>query len=174
MSTRPNPESCFARSRASARCGQNAGILGLCHDPLVELLDYAFTEACAIDAERNPEGTAFTYTAYERFANPKGLRLNAHGRGPFVRLRLERLPAVPGVYRRYAWESRRLHRQRPATLPSGGAGETTASSIQGTATWADRAQIVTSTTSSAPSFSRATGSRCGCTNTSSLDPSRRD
>ncbi len=48
--------------------------------------------------ERLVDGALATYTAHERFANPKGLRLNPHGTGPFVRLRLGRLSRTSGVY----------------------------------------------------------------------------
>lgn len=65
----------------------------------MRLGDYDFAEACQIDAVRNPDGTVATYTAYERFANPRDLSLNPYGLGPFVRLRLSnRLSTVPGVY----------------------------------------------------------------------------
>ena len=64
----------------------------------VQLLDWPFVLAGAIEAERDDSGAPATYTAHERFANPKGLALNKWGAGPFVRLRPPPLPKVPGVY----------------------------------------------------------------------------
>jgi hypothetical protein len=64
----------------------------------VQLLDYEFTLAGPIEGERGEDRLVLTYTAYERFANPHGLPLNAYGQGPFVRLRVPPLPRAPGVY----------------------------------------------------------------------------
>jgi hypothetical protein len=62
------------------------------------LAEYNFERASTIDAERSDNGSLLTYTAYERFENPKSLRLHGYGAGPFVRLRLAALPTGAGVY----------------------------------------------------------------------------
>lgn len=68
------------------------------HSSPVQLLDWTFTLAGPIDAARDETGVPVTYTAWERFANPKGLALNKWGAGPFVRLQPPPLPKLPGVY----------------------------------------------------------------------------
>lgn len=64
----------------------------------MELHGWAFSLAGQIDADRDAAGAPATYTAWERFSNPKGLALNKWGAGPFVRLRPPSLPKAPGVY----------------------------------------------------------------------------
>ena len=63
----------------------------------MRLLTYDF-DPHRIDAERDSAGIVRTYTAYERYANIQNLALHAYGRGPFVRLLLDALPRIPGVY----------------------------------------------------------------------------
>lgn len=64
----------------------------------MQLLRWAFTLAGPVESDRDPSGSPTTYTAWERFANPKGLALNKWGVGPFVRLRPPPLPKAAGVY----------------------------------------------------------------------------
>ena len=64
----------------------------------MRLLDWKFALAGPVEAERAASGSLVIYTAWERFANTKGLALNKWGAGPFVRLRPPPLPRTPGVY----------------------------------------------------------------------------
>lgn len=57
-----------------------------------------FVRASDVTAKVDAGGALILETPHTRFANPKNLQLNAYGRGPFVRLQLDALPAVPGVY----------------------------------------------------------------------------
>lgn len=58
----------------------------------------SFNNAGALDAVRDASGDLRLDQPHERFANPRGLRLNAYGLGPFVRLAVPPLPDHPGVY----------------------------------------------------------------------------
>jgi len=51
-----------------------------------------------IEGDRDSGGDLVLSEPHTRFANPRGLELHAYGRGPFARLRLNRLPDLPGVY----------------------------------------------------------------------------
>lgn len=64
----------------------------------MELLGISFNFAGALDAKRESSGGLRLDQPHERFANPRGLRLNAYGLGPFVRLTVPSLPDHPGVY----------------------------------------------------------------------------
>ena len=64
----------------------------------MELLGVSFALAGSVNAVREDSGHLRLDHPRERFANPRGLRLHAHGRGPFVRLELPTLPDGPGVY----------------------------------------------------------------------------
>lgn len=81
----------------------------------MNLEGYEFSFASSIDAARDEAGRLLNYTAHERFANPKGLRLNAYGAGPFVHLKLDVLPKTPGVYV-VAEHERTLYVGRAASL----------------------------------------------------------
>lgn len=64
----------------------------------MELLRVGFDFAGAIDADREASGELRLVRPHQRFANPRVLRLNAYGLGPFVRLAVLPLPDRPGVY----------------------------------------------------------------------------
>lgn len=67
-------------------------------DECVQLLGIQFELAGELDAVRNKDGGLLLDTPHERFANPRGLKLNAYGLGPFCRLRVPPLPDSAGVY----------------------------------------------------------------------------
>ena len=67
-------------------------------DSAMHISGVPFHAAGAIEAERDPTGALVLDYPHYRFANPRQLRLNKYGAGPFLRLRVAPLPQVPGVY----------------------------------------------------------------------------
>ena len=57
-----------------------------------------FPRVAAVEPVREPDGQVLEYMPQGDYANADGLQLNAHGRGPFCRFTVPRLPKAPGVY----------------------------------------------------------------------------
>jgi len=64
----------------------------------MDLDGYEFSRASAINADRDANGSLVLDVPHQRFANLRGLPLNANGLGPFIRVRVAGLPPRPGVY----------------------------------------------------------------------------
>ena len=59
---------------------------------------YDFRYICAIEPEREPNGTVLTFMPQARYVNTDGLKLNKYGNGPFCKFKIPRNLEYPGVY----------------------------------------------------------------------------
>jgi hypothetical protein len=59
---------------------------------------YDFTYVCAIEPERNSDGTVLTFMPQSSYANIDNLPLNKYGSGPFCKFKIPRNMEYPGVY----------------------------------------------------------------------------
>ena len=66
--------------------------------PTMNIGGHLFSLGSAIEVRRNQDGTPVLNFPSQRYDNVRKLRLNKHGEGPFVFLRLATLPAEQGVY----------------------------------------------------------------------------
>jgi len=68
------------------------------HLAMTLLLGTPFESAGELEAFRGSDGGVVLDSPHLRFANPRDIRLNPHGLGPFSRLIVPALPDQPGVY----------------------------------------------------------------------------
>lgn len=59
---------------------------------------YKFNYICAIEPERNLDGTVKSYKPQTRYENKKNVPLNKYGEGPFCKFKIPSNPNVSGVY----------------------------------------------------------------------------
>jgi hypothetical protein len=68
------------------------------HLAMTLLLGTPFESAGELEAFRGSDGGVVLDSPHLRFANPRDIRLNPHGLGPFSRLIVPALPDQPGAY----------------------------------------------------------------------------
>jgi len=64
----------------------------------IKIGEYQFRYVCAIEPERNLDGSAKQYMPQARYRNKNNLPLNKYGKGPFCKFRIPNNYTVGGVY----------------------------------------------------------------------------